>query len=1370
MSGNLGKIDAAISLAKSLAERVSPGVDDVSVPKAGQAIPVQHIPVPGFAGGGYISNGASKAFNKLADLQRDKPERAMLAAQRVPESGPGHNTYTNLLEHVGDLTHRMAEHGGRFGREFVGPKVRSALVVLNNAVDQDRINALPQLPEFTAYANEHAKLPVYNEAQRAARNAAVALGRKDLFNAEKNLRTLRDMMDNNTFEDVALKYDPNFESASPDVAFTQKQGAATESHGGYINPDKATRRALMVASGLRRADGGGVDDDSNDLNDMGLYSQAAKAAAALPQAKGTGQQMLASLKGVKPEEMKWSGANDKFADRPSVTKDELAQHFKKSMPNIQETVLKEEPPSAENNWSTTRGAKFAEYNIPGGENYREVLMHLPKSQNEDENFYHKPHWDDKANVLAHLRLSDRKLPDGGKALHMEELQSDWAQRGRKEGFYDPAKPYEAFDPDDGKVVSTHATEEEARIAAEATNHLDYTHGKFHGKVPAAPYVGNTNNWTDLGLKRALLEAARGGHDKLIWTPGEEQAERYDISKHIGDMQATPVSADHVRIVGFAPKEEDEEHGEPIFNEVHHIDKIDDVVGKEVADKIRQRIVMKGEKTGHAVFNRHSGYSGPIFPTPEEAERDRQRYPNADDLEVRPHTKKEFGKTVFLPNSDLKVGAKGMKGYYDDIVPKRLLALAREHDPEATIGSQRIDNHDDPLPSLTITPKMRKSILSKGFKAMARGGDVGNIPLVGSKEKAIRRALMVASSLRRADGGGAWRTVIGGPSKSGPDIHETANPTRILFNAEGPGGVKGIAVPRHMWEGGNGKTMEDGRKTWIPGMKDVNKARAEVYGDEQRDPLNVGKIEAIHKETLEKHFQKPVEQQIADEKAALAKLRAAQHIGKSANTLDEGEKTDTVKHEYDDQGRSYVAYASKGTAGHAVYSSGTGDNEKIHVLNTCPGQTAGCGGGVDENGVVDTRRGICFAPKAEAQYAGAAVRRASHEQAKHDPAMTRDWILAHTGSLRDAARKADKTNNAVLFRPNVLDETDRSTRYVLRGLNKQREPEGLPPIIGNSYGKTNELHDPENGYYITHSNIGPKTKMGASIAENVGKDRQRVRSTISATDASGRDFVNDDGHLTPPKNSYMVTDVQRYSPLDKAMQQAITHAKYWSAPRNASSLSESEKAEGPEGNFDADGNQTSPDKAHYGHTTIGDRRYDYQKQHILHPRLVKVGQNKDGSDHIIPTDSRFKDNDFLPADRFMTKNGKQAGAILMTTPTESTSGLERQLSFTHHVDKDHVAKAMQNNGEYEIDPPEEQEAARGVEYQPPKTGKFAHGGAVDDHDHEEDMDSMAFPEQNFHVQRHNAHRSDDGHTPHNHKHAPPPIKLPDHIERMLKGIR
>ena len=538
---------------------------------------------------------------------------------------------------------------------------------------------------------------------------------------------------------------------------------------------------------IERAQGGEVDDDSNDLNDMGLYSHAAEAAAALPQAKGTGQQMLASLKGVKPEEMKWSGANDKFADRPSVTKDELAQHFKSSMPNIQETVLKEEPPSAENNWSTTRGAKFSQHTIPGGKNYREVLMQLPKRQNEEDNFYHHEHWGDKANVLAHLRLSDRQLPDGSKALHMEELQSDWAQRGRKEGFATAFTPEERLQHDLLQNERAHFHQQMRNASDDDDEAFDRAHrarqevsdkirelSKKREGLPSAPYVTNTNNWTDLGLKRALIEAARGGHDKLIWTPGEEQAERYDISKHIGDMRAIPVSEDHVRIVGYAPGDEEWSDG-PIFSQQHHIDKIDNVVGKEVAQKIRERIVMPGSKTGHAVYNPASGNAGPVFATPEEAEQDRQKYPNPSALVVAPHTENKRGKPVTLSNADLKVGGKGMKGYYDDIVPKRLLALAREHDPEAKIGSMVIPGNktniggmpsmyreEHPVHSLDITPKMRESILSKGFKSFARGGDVepehmavggdaGENPLM--KTFSQENAPSVIVSPRPGEGGG-----------------------------------------------------------------------------------------------------------------------------------------------------------------------------------------------------------------------------------------------------------------------------------------------------------------------------------------------------------------------------------------------------------------------------------------------------------------------------------------------------------------------------------------------------------------------------------------------------------------------------------------
>lgn len=583
-------------------------------------------------------------------------------------------------------------------------------------------------------------------------------------------------------------------------------------------------------------------------------------------------------------------------------------------------------------------------------------------------------------------------------------------------------------------------------------------------------------------------------------------------------------------------------------------------------------------------------------------------------------------------------------------------------------------------------------------------------------------------------------------------------TRMVFQAEGPGGVKGINVPRHMWEGSSKNA----------GMKDINKARALVYGKENRDPLTIGQVGKIHKETLEEHFKKPEDQQVADEAEALSRLREAKHIGKTANTLDESEKLDTVRHERDEQGRTHVGFAAKGVAGHALYTSGYGKNEKHHVLNTCPGQTAGCGGGKDEKGVIDTSKGTCFAPVAEAQYPGAAIRRAAHEQAKHDPAMTRDWILAHTGSLRHAANVADKKNQRLLFRPNVVDETDVSSRHAIRHLNEQREKGGKPPIIANSYGKTNELHDPENGYYVTHSNVGPKTKKGYSIAENIARDKQRVRSTILATTAKGDDFENEQGHKTPPKGSYMVTDVKRGSDLNKKMEKAITHAKYWSTGRSQNELSEEEKAEGEEGHYGPNGKSTTPEKAHYGHTTLNGRRYDYQKQHILHPRLVQVGKNDDGSPHMIPTDSRFKDEEFLPKKRFMTKNGKQAGHILMTTPTTSTSGVGHQTSFTHHVNEDHIKHAMKNNGEYEIDPPEQQEKSAGKEYMAPQPVKMlATGGPVTFQHQAEREDHSAFPEQSFSGQMHNAHRNLDDDFENSH-HLEMHRDMIDH--RLKKGER
>ena len=250
---------------------------------------------------------------------------------------------------------------------------------------------------------------------------------------------------------------------------------------------------------------------------------------------------------------------------------------------------------------------------------------------------------------------------------------------------------------------------------------------------------------------------------------------------------------------------------------------------------------------------------------------------------------------------------------------------------------------------------------------------------------------------------------GQPKKVTKPYEEIGQDKRVLFKGEGYGNVKGIVVPRHMWEG----NKASGNKK-IHGMDEINKARAKVYGEENREPLHIGQVGRLHKQVLADHFAKPLQEQLVAEKNALAKLREAKHIGKNADTLDKSEKLDTVNHEYDDQGRSYKGFASKGVAGSSLYTSGHGDNRKFHIINTCPGQTVGCGGGHDEHGVVDTMKGTCFAPNAESQYAAASVRRAAHEQAKHDPAMTTDWILAHTGSLRNEARVADKQKRRLLF--------------------------------------------------------------------------------------------------------------------------------------------------------------------------------------------------------------------------------------------------------------------------------------------------------------------------------------------------------------------
>lgn len=69
--------------------------------------------------------------------------------------------------------------------------------------------------------------------------------------------------------------------------------------------------------------------------------------------------------------------------------------------------------------------------------YKEDVFTLP-ARGSDINlnaYSHENHWPGVENPLVHLRSSHRELDDGGFAVHIEELQSDWHQQARQKGAY-----------------------------------------------------------------------------------------------------------------------------------------------------------------------------------------------------------------------------------------------------------------------------------------------------------------------------------------------------------------------------------------------------------------------------------------------------------------------------------------------------------------------------------------------------------------------------------------------------------------------------------------------------------------------------------------------------------------------------------------------------------------------------------------------------------------------------------------------------------------------------------------------------------------------------------------------------------------------
>ncbi len=497
---------------------------------------------------------------------------------------------------------------------------------------------------------------------------------------------------------------------------------------------KATK-GLPVGLGIQEAKG---LLQTAPKSDIGFYSAVEQAAMATPRKSGAGQAFLNDIiKGqdVRADEIKWMGLDDYLKGKQNVTKQEVQDYIANNRVNVQEVKLgdtefnKLSDSDLINEYIRIRGydpvsngealtrneilyelegmnrtesgsTKFGQYQLPGGENYRELLLTMPSNKPSLKNMsraeynaaieaadkagvqdYISSHFPDQPNILAHLRVNDRIDADGKKMLLIEEVQSDWHQAGREKGYAGNLGPKISDEEYKRGLDLQNKYHRGDSLTYEEKAEMDYIMGRHYasipaGKVPDAPFK---DTWYQLALKRAIQHAAENGYDRIGLTTGSQQAARYDLSKQLSEVSYNP---EFKRIAGF------DKSGNPVVYQADvEPDQIASYIGKDAAKKLLEQPLQNKE---------HS-----------------------------------------LRGIDLQVGGEGMKKYYDEIYPKFLDKYGKKWG--AKVGETKVNTvmeraENSMIPTmgqegvryLDITPEMKAGV-SKGQPLFAA---VPAIPAAG----------------------------------------------------------------------------------------------------------------------------------------------------------------------------------------------------------------------------------------------------------------------------------------------------------------------------------------------------------------------------------------------------------------------------------------------------------------------------------------------------------------------------------------------------------------------------------------------------------------------------------------------------------------
>ena len=192
-------------------------------------------------------------------------------------------------------------------------------------------------------------------------------------------------------------------------------------------------------------------------------------------------------------------------------------------------------------------------------------------------------------------------------------------------------------------------------------------------IPDAPFE---KNWHELAMKRMLRYAAENGYDKIAWTTGEQQAERYNIGKLINSIDVSDWGID---VNGYNIDSDNAKDERGVFLNV----------------KGKEDVALEVNRDGIVTYDGGEGFKG-------------HQLADVIGKELALKVIGSDGKSK-IEGNDFRVGSEGMKGFYDEMLPRFMNKYARKWGVSVK-QIQLPELRDLTMWSVDITPQMKESVM------------------------------------------------------------------------------------------------------------------------------------------------------------------------------------------------------------------------------------------------------------------------------------------------------------------------------------------------------------------------------------------------------------------------------------------------------------------------------------------------------------------------------------------------------------------------------------------------------------------------------------------------------------------------------------